>query len=42
MQKVDLEKKESNLKKLRKLGIVEKKLLDDKKIFKQKILDISK
>lgn len=42
MKKVDLEKQEENLKKLRKLWIIEKKALDDKKAFKERLLEVTK
>ncbi|MFK7780427.1 MAG: peptidoglycan DD-metalloendopeptidase family protein [Candidatus Gracilibacteria bacterium] len=42
LRKVQLEKQEINLKKLRKMGIIEKKVLDDKKAFKERILEVSK
>ncbi|MDP2090291.1 MAG: peptidoglycan DD-metalloendopeptidase family protein [Candidatus Gracilibacteria bacterium] len=42
IQKLDLEKQEETLKKLRKMGIIEKKELDDKKVFKERILEVSK
>ena len=42
IKKVNLEKQEEDLKKLRKLWIVEKKILADKKSFKERILDVSK
>ncbi len=42
IEKLDLEKQEENLKKLRKLWIIEKKELDDKKAFKERILEVSK
>lgn len=42
MKKVQLDKQEIDLKKLRKMWIIEKKALDDKKIFKERILTMSK
>lgn len=42
MKKLDLEKQETNLKDLRKNLMVEKKMLDEKKALKQKILEVSK
>ena len=42
MKKIELEKQEKNLKKLRKMQIIEKKMLDDKKDFKERILEVSK
>jgi hypothetical protein len=42
LKKINLDKQERNLKKLRKLGIIEKKVLSDKKAFKERILKISK
>lgn len=42
MKKVQLDKQEADLKKLRKMWIIEKKALDDKKLFKERILTISK
>lgn len=42
VREVELKKEELDLKKLRKMWIVEKRLLDDKKSFKERILEISK
>ena len=42
IKKVNLEKQESDLKKMRKLWIIEKKILADKKAFKERILEVSK
>lgn len=42
LKKVDLEKQEVDLKKFRKLWIIEKKVLDEKKAFKERILEVSK
>lgn len=42
IKKIALETEEVNLKKLRKESIIEKKVLNDKKIFKEKLLTISK
>ncbi|MDD2907570.1 MAG: peptidoglycan DD-metalloendopeptidase family protein [Candidatus Gracilibacteria bacterium] len=42
LKKVTLEKQEQNLKTLRKQGVIEQKILQDKKDFKQSILDASK
>lgn len=42
MKKVNLEKKQKDLKDLRKALIIEKKVLDDKKDFKERILTVSK
>ena len=42
MKKVTLEKQEVDLKKMRKLWIIEKKILADKKAFKERILEVSK
>lgn len=42
VKKVKLDKQEENLKKLRKLWVIEKKTLDDKRAFKGRILEISK
>jgi murein DD-endopeptidase MepM/ murein hydrolase activator NlpD len=42
LKKVQLEKQEESLKKLRKMWIIEKKVLDDKKAFKERILEVSK
>ncbi len=42
IKKIELDKEQENLKKLRKLWIIEKKVLDDKKNFKIRILGISK
>jgi murein DD-endopeptidase MepM/ murein hydrolase activator NlpD len=42
MKKVKLSKQESSLKTLRKMWIIEKKVLSDKKAYKEKILAISK
>jgi len=42
VEEVNLKKQELNLKQLRKMWIVEKKVLDDKKAFKERILEISK
>ncbi len=42
LKKVQLEKQEVKLKQLRKMGIIEKKILEDKKAFKERILKVSK
>ncbi|NUJ98201.1 peptidoglycan DD-metalloendopeptidase family protein [Candidatus Gracilibacteria bacterium] len=42
MKKLDLEKQESSLKELRKDLMIQKKMLDEKKELKQRILDVSK
>jgi murein DD-endopeptidase MepM/ murein hydrolase activator NlpD len=42
LKKVNLEKQEEDLKKLRKTWIIEKKILADKKTFKERILTVSK
>ncbi|NVP17581.1 peptidoglycan DD-metalloendopeptidase family protein [Candidatus Gracilibacteria bacterium] len=42
IKKVSLEKQEQNLKNLRKQGVIEQKILQDKKDFKDKILESSK
>ncbi len=42
LTKVKLEKQEKDLKYLRKMWIIEKKILNDKKIFKERILKLSK
>ena len=42
IEKKNLESETTNLKKLRRTFIVKKKLLSDKKLFKEKILDVSK
>jgi hypothetical protein len=42
MKKLDLEKQESSLKELRKNLMIQKKMLDEKKELKQRILDVSK
>lgn len=42
LKKVELENKETNLKELRKMSIIEKKTLDDKRDFKARILEASK
>ncbi len=42
LKKVELEKQEENLKKLRKMWIIEKKVLSDKKDFKERLLEVSK
>lgn len=42
LKKVQLDKQEANLKNLRKMWIIEKKILDDKKVYKERILEVSK
>jgi len=42
LKKVQLEKQEVKLKQLRKMWIIEKKVLEDKKAFKERILNVSK
>ncbi len=42
LSKVSLEKQEQDLKKLRQMWMLEKKVLDDKKSFKERILNVSK
>jgi murein DD-endopeptidase MepM/ murein hydrolase activator NlpD len=42
LNKVKLNKQESNLKKLRKMWIIERKILADKKAYKERILKVSK
>jgi len=42
VKKIELQKSEDDLKALRKIGILEKNILDDKRSAKQRLLDVTK